>query len=369
MKAQTYFHIPTPCHENWENMTPEGKGRFCDSCSKQVVDFSLMSDQQVLNYFKNASGKTCGRFANDQLQRPMVEVAEQKKKVWWVAAVMPLLMLFGRVNAQKKIGKVKLGTPVKVIPDNRPEIMEKVSPEIIPVYDTIAEPVKAMGDTILSYTTNELIIKGTLTDMEKGDVLPYASIVVKNSKIGTASDMNGNFSLKMKNNGVLPVLILAYVGYETKEIDLNKYNGEIVTTYENGTQQVSIKSEMTRMQTALTGDVVVTTGLTIVCRKPKPIDTAKTVVNKILKKEAFKIFPNPVTKGQQIQLEIKKAGEYSIQLLDNNAGLVLVKDFSAANDNSTIEITIPYSVIPGMYFILLIDKNKKKQYTDKLIVQ
>ena len=90
MKEQTYFHIPEPCHENWDNMTPQDKGRFCASCSKQVVDFSLMSDQQVLNYFKNATGKTCGRFANDQLQRPMIETPKQKKKAWWIAAMIPL---------------------------------------------------------------------------------------------------------------------------------------------------------------------------------------------------------------------------------------------------------------------------------------
>jgi len=81
MKEQTHFHIPTPCHEDWDNMTPRDKGRFCASCSKQVVDFSLMSDQQVLNYFKNATGNVCGRFANDQLQRPMIETPQQKKKV------------------------------------------------------------------------------------------------------------------------------------------------------------------------------------------------------------------------------------------------------------------------------------------------
>jgi len=298
----------------------------------------------------------------------MIPVKDQKKKVWWVAAMMPLLMLFGKANAQKK-RTITLGTPTLIVQDKRPVIMGKVSPEISLAVDTIAEPIKTIGDTMLTNTTNKLIIKGTLTNLENGDVLPYASILIKNSKIGTASDTNGNFSLTMKNIGELPTLILAYIGYETKEIDLNSDNSVMVTTYENGTKQVCIKSEMTRMQAALMGDVVVTAGLTLVCRKPKHIDTVKTVVNKMLKKEAFKIFPNPATKGQLLKLEIKKAGEYSVQILDNNAGLVVVKDFSASNDNSTIEITIPSSVVPGMYYIRLIDENKKKQYTDKLIVQ
>jgi hypothetical protein len=61
-----------------------------------------MSDQQVLNYFKNSTGKICGRFADDQLQRPMLAVTEQKKKVWWIAAVMPLLLLFGKVKCAEE---------------------------------------------------------------------------------------------------------------------------------------------------------------------------------------------------------------------------------------------------------------------------
>jgi hypothetical protein len=69
MKQEFYFHIPQPCHEDWDNkMTPAAKGRFCESCSKHVIDFSLMSDNEVLNYFKKNSGKVCGPFANDLQQ-------------------------------------------------------------------------------------------------------------------------------------------------------------------------------------------------------------------------------------------------------------------------------------------------------------
>ena len=52
MKTSILLHIPEPCHENWDAMTPQDKGRHCQSCNKIVVDFSVMTDRQVLDYFK-----------------------------------------------------------------------------------------------------------------------------------------------------------------------------------------------------------------------------------------------------------------------------------------------------------------------------
>lgn len=60
--------IPKPCHENWNDMTPEQQGAFCNVCSKVVVDFSVMSDDEVIAYLQNKhSEKTCGRFRASQL--------------------------------------------------------------------------------------------------------------------------------------------------------------------------------------------------------------------------------------------------------------------------------------------------------------
>ena len=36
------IRIENPCHENWNLMSRNQKGRFCDSCNKTVIDFSKM---------------------------------------------------------------------------------------------------------------------------------------------------------------------------------------------------------------------------------------------------------------------------------------------------------------------------------------
>lgn len=72
MKRTATIQIPTPCHERWEAMHPAKNGRFCDSCAKNVVDFTAMSDAQIFEHFKNSTGNLCGRFTNTQLNRPLV---------------------------------------------------------------------------------------------------------------------------------------------------------------------------------------------------------------------------------------------------------------------------------------------------------
>lgn len=49
-------------------MTPNEKGAFCMVCTKDVVDFSKRSLEEIKSYFSQPrEGKTCGKFNNDQL--------------------------------------------------------------------------------------------------------------------------------------------------------------------------------------------------------------------------------------------------------------------------------------------------------------
>ncbi|KNB60713.1 TonB-dependent receptor plug domain-containing protein [Chryseobacterium sp. Hurlbut01] len=63
--------IPKPCHENWETMTPEQKGRFCSVCSKTVRDFTDTSDEEIMKTFSNSSEDICGKFYESQINRDL----------------------------------------------------------------------------------------------------------------------------------------------------------------------------------------------------------------------------------------------------------------------------------------------------------
>jgi len=70
--------IPTPCHEDWNKMTPDQTGRHCSSCAKSVVDFTGMSDDEVKLFFlnKKEDERVCGRFKQTQLHRITIELPQ-----------------------------------------------------------------------------------------------------------------------------------------------------------------------------------------------------------------------------------------------------------------------------------------------------
>ncbi|MEO8513459.1 MAG: hypothetical protein ABI543_07870 [Ignavibacteria bacterium] len=74
------IHIPDPCNEDWDKMTPNEQGSFCQVCSKTVVDFSKKSEIEIQSFLlENMDKKVCGRFRISQLGTAPLE--EQKLKI------------------------------------------------------------------------------------------------------------------------------------------------------------------------------------------------------------------------------------------------------------------------------------------------
>ncbi len=91
-KSTFNIAIKKPCTENWETMTPNEKGRHCFSCQKTVVDFTTMSDSQIIHYFQNYQGKTCGRFLETQVNRPILPPVLPKNQTRWAWLFSVLLL-------------------------------------------------------------------------------------------------------------------------------------------------------------------------------------------------------------------------------------------------------------------------------------
>ncbi len=108
MKKPNAIQILNPCHEDWEKMIPEVQGRFCASCAAVVSDFSQMTDTQIVAYFKNHKDQSCGRFTQDQLNRPLVPLETQGIRFWRQAWVWLAMFFVGlpKIASQPRKQKV-----------------------------------------------------------------------------------------------------------------------------------------------------------------------------------------------------------------------------------------------------------------------
>ena len=183
MSKNVNIYIPESCHENWESMTPEEKGRFCGSCKKTVFDFTKATDKEIIEHL-NKEKNTCGRFLNTQLNRNLI--VHNKKSSYWSIIFTSAISFIG------------IGTEIT---------FAQIKQDIIQT-DTKSISVK---DTIINPNLPHKI-KGVVYD--KLGTLPGVNIILKETTIQTTSDFDGKFEIEIKNNFTLQ---FQYVCYETIE--------------------------------------------------------------------------------------------------------------------------------------------------------
>ena len=106
MSKKVNIYIPEPCHENWEAMTPEEKGRFCGSCKKIVFDFTKATDKEIILHL-NKEKNTCGRFLNTQLNRNLI--VQNKKSSYWSVIFTTAISFIG-IGTQNAFAQIKQDT-------------------------------------------------------------------------------------------------------------------------------------------------------------------------------------------------------------------------------------------------------------------
>ncbi|WP_405565332.1 carboxypeptidase-like regulatory domain-containing protein [Polaribacter sp. Asnod6-C07] len=182
--------IPKPCHEDWNKMTSTEKGKFCESCSKEVVDFTSLSNSEIAKKVRK-DNNLCGRFKDNQLNTELEVI--KKNNLSKVAAGLALI---SAISASEPVFTQSIKDNVEVLSIR----LGKVFVE---------------NDSI----QKDIIITGKVKD--SFDVLPGVSIVLKESTLGIETDFDGNFSIKIPNKKTKStILVISYLGYETQEIDV-----------------------------------------------------------------------------------------------------------------------------------------------------
>jgi len=96
------IRLENPCSENWNRMSLAEQGRYCDTCTTVVKDFTGMSDTELIHFLQTYKEQsTCGRFREDQLIPSNYVITSEDKsgsffriRHFLQILLLPLLALF-----------------------------------------------------------------------------------------------------------------------------------------------------------------------------------------------------------------------------------------------------------------------------------
>lgn len=178
--------IPQPCTENWAQMRPDEKGRYCSRCAHSVRDYTGMKKEEALSEVEAAlaSGqRICGRFPTYWLQNQPSAISSRNRKsifAWkWLGIGLIWFQLESKAQLNAPVSKKPFY--VFVIPS-----VTKTNPE----KDTFR---KEEG----------FWVYGVIRDDETCEPVPFASIRVDQT-FRAVADVNGFYRI------FIPVAIQKY---------------------------------------------------------------------------------------------------------------------------------------------------------------
>lgn len=344
MKYIPLIQIPEPCHQNWEEMNVVEKGKFCSNCNKVVTDFVIMSDAQIVDFFKNNPQNVCGRFNEDQLQRPLFLPKKQIIKWNYFTASIISFLLNSKLIAQVK---------------------------------TISNDTISKNNITNSFHSEKNIankITGHITD-EKGYSIAGATVVLKGTNNGAVTDDEGFFVISnYPTNIIKKQLLIQSIGFKNVEIELRLYQKIILENDIESLNEVCVTAPISKSirRSYLGGAISINASVLNRNKNSFLYKLVKPVINayqNITDTKSIKVFPNPAIKNSIIKIQIYTTGSYIINLINSEAKIISSKIITTTNKKLTTDFSLPSSLTSGIYFIALVNIDTKRLETEKLLIE
>lgn len=179
------------CQQDWQAMSAVDSNKYCQSCNKIVIDFSRLSDEEILQYFEKQQGKkSCGYFNEQQLRSLNKRLASPSN----TSFLKPLI----------------LSTLISTSACHTPKDAHKSCTTTLSHYELLAD-ISVEG---------ELQITGSIVD-ENHEPMIGANITLQQPLTGVSSDKNGQFKLSIPKSADSTSLVsVEYTGYPVLNIQL-----------------------------------------------------------------------------------------------------------------------------------------------------
>lgn len=316
--------IPEPCHEDWNAMQPDAKGKFCNSCSKSVFDFSNKTDAEIKNILiEYKDQKVCGHFRKSQIDRPLnisINVKDLPKnismtKVFVIAVFLAFgTMLFSCTNDQgQKVGEIE-------VVDNRQQQTTMGMALPLPPLPIDTTNTVITGDTVIEAETSCSQMLGEVSSEEYVDGgIGYDEVYLDEVPVIT------EYAEPILDEMIVGMMVMPY----EQRVDTASIIQVDATTTENSERITN--SEITGKSTVLS------------------------------------IYPNPGNGEFTIKYDVVKRADVRIEIFDMKG--VLVRTVVSVSQQYEGKYQIPTNLneLPnGTYIVTLI--NNEKKTTERLVI-
>lgn len=219
--------INNPCKEDWNKMTDNIYGKFCDHCKENVIDFTNLSDNEIIRIIENNKNNLCGRFNEDQLNR-VIAIKPTENNHSFFARIAAALMLF--TSTKEALAHTNNSFPGSLISTDK----------------------QIKSRSALTDKVNPIELTGTIYDANTNKPIPNAKIMIvspafTDSSHVYTSDEDGNYSIPIPDSTERRTisLMIAAADYQetTIKVSYDDYstqnnvflspvaNGLVVTSY------------------------------------------------------------------------------------------------------------------------------------------
>ncbi len=285
-------------------MDREERGRVCQECQKTVVDFTEMTDAEVLGYFtaRGGEGGVCGRFLPGQLGRDLAPRPIQRNgwAGWrWVLASMLML-----------VRPSERGQP-------RPSERDQPAKGVAVERRVTGDNVSGLGDVTMGIPLRVMEVPKVRKKMARfvrDSVMAWRPPVVRVDSVeGPAVG-----STMPVMNGVVPGAVSELVGY-VGAVSIRR----------------SVKIDTTILQ--------------------KVVDTLSGWAP--LQKESFvTLYPNPVERGGALHLAwLSEEGKYQLAFLNMRGQLIAERVVEVSGTGQVDQLVLPVGLAAGVYVLRIIE--------------
>ncbi len=237
----TYIQLNSPCHEDLASMSPTERGRYCTSCQVDVIDFSRLSDAEVLNILGTLKGQPmCGMFTPQQLNRPLVQPAAHQSLILLSRKKIAAALLLFQSLVTAATAQVKTATKT----------------------EQTATPVSPIDSTI--------VVKGRVLDGYSQEPVAGVKLGISYISPDTVTDAHGYFEFHVKPTLRSSYIVISHTGISNQDpfiiedknvlVDSAQKEEVILYRYMGGTIEHTIKTYKKPLVDSYGGFTTVVTG-------------------------------------------------------------------------------------------------------------